>query len=398
MDRIITSRPNKERETCNNADEQPPQLLDSPLPTPRRSCASVDAARRLRCRRDASPLRTQVPFSWESSPGVPKKIACGRDVVAHSNKAREAMPPPPPRPRPPPGRPTPPCPGRNLYYGNTSEASSDDDDDDDRSFSDALDRISSPERIGSSFDRVTSKRFEDIFVGRATSFAKDRSGNGYAAANNDVIDNLAASGRHHSRQWRRGSMRRSSSREEEDAWTPRVRTDPGPMQLMQRIRMDAEAEEMTPRACGLMVFFPWSPRPAVCGFKSPSQSHSQSQHATPRASRAPEAPSHSRRGTTLRDVIKEENEAGSGLPRQQQRGEKRNRDREGWGVASLLDTSKKYCTDARKALSKLSIGRAMDSQSPRVNSDMRRDKLQGRFSTTMPTTVSKLMQPKATKY
>ncbi|GJN17283.1 hypothetical protein PR202_gb04338 [Eleusine coracana subsp. coracana] len=404
MDRIIiTSRPNKEREDpeeCNNADEQPPpQLLDSPLPTPRRSCASVDAARRLRCRRDASPLRTQVPFSWESSPGVPKKITCARDVVAHTNKAREAM--PPPRPRPPPGRPTPPCPGRNLYYGgNTSEASSDDDDDD-RSFSDALDRISSPERIGSSFDRVTSKRFEDIFVGRATSFAKDRSSNnGRAAANNGAIDN-SASGRHHSRQWRRGSMRRSSSREEEDVWTPRLlRTDPaGPMQLMQRIRMDAEAEEMTPRACGLMVFFPWSPRPAVCGFKSPSQPQSQSQHATPRA-RAPDAApySHSRRGTTLRDVIKEENEAGSGLlPRQQQqRGEKRNRDRDRWGVSSLLDTSKKYCTDARKALSKLSIGRAaMDSQSPRVNSDMRRDKLQGR-SSTMPTAVSKMTQPKAT--
>lgn len=385
MDRIITSRP-KERVECTNADEQqPPQLLDSPLPTPRRSCASLDAAR-LRCRRDASPLRTHVPFSWESSPGVPKKSgACIRDIV-QNRKAREEMPPPPPRP--PPGRQLPPpCPARNWYYSNTSEASSDDDD---RSFSDALDRISSPERMGSSFDRVTSKRFEDIFVGRATSFAKDRSGPGHAAAE-DIIHDNSASGRHHRRHWRRASMRRSSR--EEDVWTPRLRNDPGPMQLMQRIRMDAEAEEMTPRACGLMVFFPWSPKPAVCGFKNPTQ------HATTGASAdAAPAPSssHRRRGTTLREAIKEEKEAGSGLP--QQRGEKRSRDRDRWGVSSLLDTSKKYCTDARKALSKLSIGRGTDSASPRVSSDVKSDKLQSCF-TTMPTTASKLpTQLKTSRY
>ncbi|RLN23534.1 uncharacterized protein C2845_PM07G27360 [Panicum miliaceum] len=156
---IITKRA-AERE--RNADGQPPAPappLDSPLPTLRRSCASVDGSRP-RCRRGASPLRTHVPFSWESSPGVPKNnSACGRDT---HKKAPAAM--------PPPGRPQP-CLARNSYYGNTSEASSDDDD---RSFSDALDMISSPERTGS-FDRVTSKRFEDIFIGRATSFAKDRS-------------------------------------------------------------------------------------------------------------------------------------------------------------------------------------------------------------------------------
>ncbi|TVU02356.1 hypothetical protein EJB05_52141, partial [Eragrostis curvula] len=395
MDRIITSRP-RERE-CN-ADEQlaAPQLLDSPLPTPRRSCASVDAAR-LRCRRDASPLRTQVPFSWESSPGVPKKIsACVRDVV-DKKAAQEEMPPPPPRP--PPGRMLPPpCPTRNnWYYGNTSEASSDDDDD--RSFSDALDRISSPDQrmIGSSFDRVTSKRFEDIFVGRATSFAKDRSG--HAAA--DAAVDISASGSHpHPRPRRRGSNTRRNH--EEDTWTPhRQRTaDTVPMKLMQRIRMDAQAEEMSPRACGLMVFFPWSPKPAVCGFRSPAQ-----QHATPRAvadAPSPACSSHSRRGTTtLRDAIKQENEAaGSGLP--PQRGEKRGRDREEWqsrrwGVSSLLDTSKKYCTDARKALSKLSIGRGTDSGSPRVSSERRSDVLQSR-SSTMPATASKATKLNASRY
>jgi hypothetical protein len=382
MDRIITSRPKQERGEYNaGADEPPPQLLDSPLPTPRRSCVSVDAAR-LRCRRDASPLRTQVPFSWESSPGVPKTSACGRDVLKKQAPTEEVM--PPPRPRPPPGRSLQTsCPARNWYYGNTSEASTDDDDD--RSFSDALDRISSPERIGS-FDRVTSKRFEDIFIGRATSFAKDRSGHGHVAA--DSTGNSTS--RRQPRQSRRGSMRRGR---EEDVWTPRLRiSDPVPMKLMERIRVDAQAEEMSPRACGLMVFFPWSPKPAVCRFKSPSQQATPRARATP----SPSSFSHSRRGTTtLRDAIKEENEASTGLP--QQRGEKRGRDRQRWGVSSLLDTSKKYCTDARKALSKLSIGLGTDGGSPGFSSELRSDKPPSRLS-TMPTAVSKATQLKASRH
>ena len=368
---IITKRAT-ERE-CN-ANGQPPPLLDSPLPTPRRSCASVDASR-ARCRRGASPLRTHVPFSWESSPGVPKNNG-GRDT---DKKAPAAMPPPP---RPPPGRPQP-CLVRNSYYGNTSEASTDDDDD--RSFSDALDRISSPERTGS-FDRITSKRFEDIFVGRATSFAKDRPRHPAAEA-----ADFSASGRH-PRQPRRGSTRRGHG-DEDRRWTPRLLNDNVPMQLMQRIRMDAEAEEMTPRACGLMVFFPWSAKPAVCGFRG-----SLAPAATPRpGADAPSPRPHSRRitTTTLGDVIKEDNEAAGGDSRQP-RGEKK-RGREDvqqsrrWGVSSLLDTSKKYCTDARKALSKLSIGLGADSGSPRVSSARRSGTLHDGFPST-PATPAKMTQ------
>ncbi|WVZ68315.1 hypothetical protein U9M48_017273 [Paspalum notatum var. saurae] len=300
MDHIITRRAT-ERESNADGGQPPPPLLDSPLPTPRRSCASVDASRP-RCRRDASPLRTHVPFSWESSPGVPKNnSACSK------NQALAAMPPP----RPPPGRPRPqPCPAataRSCYYGNTTSEASSDDDDDDRSFSDALDRISSPERTGS-FDRVTSKRFEDIFVGRALSFAKDRS---RRPAASDAATDLSASGRH-PRQPRRGSTRRGHD-EDDRRWTPRLLNDNVPMQLMQRIRMDAEAEEMTPRACGLMVFFPWSAKPAVCGFRSPAPPAAQ--HTT---TTTMPPPLHSRRittTTTLRDVIREDNEAiGGDMP------------------------------------------------------------------------------------
>ncbi|CAL4973341.1 unnamed protein product [Urochloa decumbens] len=399
MDPIITKRAT---ERDRNAGVQPPPptpLLDSPLPTPRRSCASFDASRsRLRCRGDASPLRNHVPFSWESSPGVPK-----------NKKAPAAtMPPPPPPPRPPPGRPQPPCLSRNIYYySNTSEASSDDDD---RSFSDALDRISSPERTGS-FDRITSKRFEDIFVGRATSFAKDRS----SRHDNQAAD-FSASGRQHpSRQPRRGGARRGGHDEEDGRrWmtTPRLLNDNVPMQLMQRIRLDAEAEEMTPRACGLMVFFPWSAKPAVCGFRGiPAPAPAPAQHATatprPGGAGAPSSRSHSRRitttpATTLRDVIKEDKEAASGELPQQPRGEKK-RVREDlqqsrrWGVSSLLDTSKKYCTDARKALSKLSIGLGADSGTPRVSSErMRTGKLHDGFSST-PGAPAKLTHLKTSR-
>ncbi|CAL4953837.1 unnamed protein product [Urochloa decumbens] len=393
MDPIITKRAT-ERE--RNAGVQPPApapLLDSPLPTPRRSCASFDASRtRLRCRGDASPLRNHVPFSWESSPGVPK-----------NKKAPAATMPPPPPPRPPPGRLQPPCLATNsYYYSNTSEASSDDDD---RSFSDALDRISSPERTGS-FDRDTSKRFEDIFVGRATSFAKDRS-----SRHDNQAAKFSATARHPRQQPRRG---RGHDEEDGRRWTPRLLNDNVPMQLMQRIRMDAEAEEMTPRACGLMVFFPWRAKPAVCGFRGiPAPAPAASQHATatprPGGAGAPSSRSHSRRittspATTLRDVIKEDKEADSGDLPQQQRGEKK-RVREDlqpsrrWGVSSLLDTSKKYCTDARKALSKLSIGLGADSSgTPRVGSSerMRSGKLHNGFSST-PATPAKLTHLKANR-
>ncbi|CAO2182462.1 unnamed protein product [Urochloa humidicola] len=408
MDPIITKRATEGERNAGDRQQQPPPLLDSPLPTPRRSCASFDASRPRSRRRDASPLRTHVPFSWESSPGVPKSsIAFGGGGREGAHKKAATMPPPPPpRPRPPPGRPQPqpPCLSRNIYYySNTSEASSDDDEDD-RSFSDALDRISSPERTGS-FDRVTSKRFEDIFVGRATSFTnKDRS----SARHDHGAAEFSASARHPSRQQpRRGRGHDEDARR----WTtPRLLNDHVPMQLMQRIRMDAEAEEMTPRACGLMVFFPWSAKPAACGFRgTPAPAPAASQHATttPRPGAAdapsPSSRSHSRRittatTTTLRDVIKEDKEAGSG-DSPQPRGEKK-RVREDlqqgrrWGVSSLLDTSKKYCTDARKALSKLSIGLGADSSgTPRVGSERmsRSGKLHDGFAST-PATPAKLTQ------
>uniref|UniRef100_A0ACD5VRL8 Uncharacterized protein n=1 Tax=Avena sativa TaxID=4498 RepID=A0ACD5VRL8_AVESA len=354
---IITKRPSKERQRDAGSQKLPqPQLLDSPLPTPRRSCAaSADALGSLRFRAGAaSPLRTQVPFSWESSPGVPKS---GRDA----RTAREEMPPP----KPPPGRwgpPQRPVSASRTNWCYTSEGSSDDCDA--SSFSDAIDRASSsPERIGS-FDRVTSKRFEDIFLGRAESFAAkdDRSCQALAATDGAII----CSGRH-SKYWRRrGSTRRD---DDDDVARQSAHDTVGEPQVVPRPRVDiaARVEQMSPRACGLMVFFPWSAKPAVSAFRSPSTRHAAPHHlgVTDRSR------SHSRGNTTLRDALQVDNKTDDIDVQDLPRREKRSRDEwpgaRGWGVSSLLDTSKRYCTDARKALSKLSIGLGADSGRDRTS-------------------------------
>ncbi|CAM0883001.1 unnamed protein product [Alopecurus aequalis] len=360
---IVTKRPNKEKQRNAGSEKLPqPQLLDSPLPTPRRSCASIDAPSSLRCSAGAaSPLRTQVPFSWESSPGVPKS---GRD--ARTAREESMMMPPP---KPPPGRWLPQCPSSRTNWCYTSEGSSDDCDA--SSFSDAIDRASSsPERIGS-FDRVTSKRFEDIFLGRAESFAaKDRS-YGHALAAADGAD--MASGRH-SKHWRRRGG--SSRHDDSDGGLPKTRQSNGIVQAVPRADIVERVEQMTPGACGLMVFFPWSARPVVSGFRSPS-----TRHPAPRPGGTDHSLSHSRGNTTLRDALRVDNKTDDIVVQdspQQPRREKRGREEwqggRGWGVSSLLDTSKRYCTDARKALSKLSIGLGVDSGSPRLGRDRRSGK------------------------
>ncbi|XP_051220695.1 uncharacterized protein [Lolium perenne] len=357
---IITKRTDKEKQRNAGSEKLPqPQLLDSPLPTPRRSCASADApSSLLRCRAGAaSPLRTQVPFSWESSPGVPKS---GRDARA----AREEMPPP----KPPPGRWPPQGPASRTNWCYTSEGSSDDCDA--SSFSDAVDRASSsPERIGS-FDRVTSKRFEDIFLGRAESFAAPDRSCGHALAAAGGAD-IARSGRH-SMHWRRRGGSTRHRHDDNDMERQKSRQSNGPVQVLPRADIiAARVEQMAPGACGLMVFFPWSAKPAVSGFRS-----SSTRHGAPRSGATDHSISHSRRNTTLRDALQVDNKTDDidvqdspPQPRREKRGREERQGARAWGVSSLLHTSKRYCTDARKALSKLSIGMGADSGSPRLGRD-----------------------------
>ncbi|CAD6333551.1 unnamed protein product [Miscanthus lutarioriparius] len=125
-------------------------LLESPLPTPRRSCCgrSADTPAARRGCADASPQRGHVPFKWESSPGVPKSAA-----AAAGGKAERVV----PLPKPPPGR----CGTchaawayHHHHHSNTTDSSSDQQDDD--TFSDALDRISSSDRLAALSARLSA--------------------------------------------------------------------------------------------------------------------------------------------------------------------------------------------------------------------------------------------------
>jgi hypothetical protein len=192
------------------------QLLDSPLPTPRRSCCG-SAAGTPRSARAASPQRTHVPFSWESSPGVPK----ARSASAFGAKFEgEVLPP-----RPPPGRRRggigmgTPCHAR-AYYGNaTTDATSSDDNggggSEDDTFSDALDRISSSDRLAarlSSVDGGAASR-------RLSSFIMDR----FLPAANAIA--TTSTEKRAKKSPRRGRVGRRSKHDDEDVAPAQSRRD-----------------------------------------------------------------------------------------------------------------------------------------------------------------------------
>ncbi|CAM0955041.1 unnamed protein product [Alopecurus aequalis] len=360
------------------------QLLDSPLPTPRRSCCG-SAAGTPRSARAASPQRTHVPFSWESSPGVPKAgsaSALGRKFEG------EVLPP-----RPPPGRrrggigmgtPS----HARAYYGTaTTDATSSDDGSEEDAFSDALDRISSSDRLaalsahlssvdGGAASRRLSSFIMDRFLPAASAIAttstekkrakrSPRRGRRAHCSENDGDEDVAPT---HARRDVHTLCYRAPAHElhvpalqREDSWE-----DTPPRQNTGQAEHDEEAQgdDMSPpRACGFLVLFPWSTKPVLCGFPW-----------------SPARPRTPRRSSTLGDVMVKE----SGL---------RNDDLSHWyeekisssgrrewsspggsGLGmSILGTSRRYCADARKALSRLARS-ATDGGggSPRMMSRERR--------------------------
>ena len=133
-------------------------------------------------------------------------------------------------------------------------------------------------------------------------------------------------------------------------------------------RVDEDAAEgdhqMTPRACGLLFFVPWSAKPVLLGFqRSPARSR------TPRADVASvTASSPPRRSITLGDVLEKERKLrDGGLSHwyDEKSGSGNEWSNPGWGMA-LLGTSKRYCADARKALSRLTRSGTDDGDSPRI--------------------------------
>ncbi|KAI5019030.1 hypothetical protein ZWY2020_043918 [Hordeum vulgare] len=343
------------------------QLLDSPLPTPRRSCCG-SAAGTPRSARAASPQRTHVPFSWESSPGVPK--------AGGASLERGWLPP-----RPPPGR----FGGGRAYHGgNTTDATSSDDDDD--TFSDALDRISSSDRLAalsarlSSIDgRAASRRLSsfimDRFLPAATAIARTSTEKrakksprraACRSEQDDEEEEAPAAARLETHTPRR-ERHAPALQQEEESWngTP-------PQEIAWRHEEEARGDETPPRACGFTVLFPWCVKPVLCGFPwSP---------ARPRMRRA----SPPRRSTTMGDVLVKELGLRTGDPSHWHEDKMSGSGKEwsspgGPGLGtSILGTSRRYCADARKALSRLARS-ATDaggggSGSPRISRERRSGK------------------------
>ncbi|KAF6990608.1 hypothetical protein CFC21_007778 [Triticum aestivum] len=341
------------------------QLLDSPLPTPRRSCCG-SAAGTPRSARAASPQRTHVPFSWESSPGVPK--------AGGASLERGWLPP-----RPPPGR------GGRAYHGGntTTDATSSDDDDD--TFSDALDRISSSDRLAalsarlSSIDgRAASRRLSSFIMDRflpaanaiaRTSTEKRAKKSPRRAArrsehHDDEEDEAPATARLETHTPRR-ERHVPAIQQEEESWngTP-------PQEIAWRHEEEARGDETPPRSCGFTVLFPWCVKPVLCGFPwSP---------ARPRHPRA----SPPRRSTTMGDVLVKELGLRNGDPSHWYEEKSSGSGKEwsspggpGLGM-SILGTSKRYCADARKALSRLARSAADGGGggSPRMSRERRSGK------------------------
>lgn len=369
-----------------------PQLLESPLPTPRRSCcgrsADMPPAARRGCA-DASPQRGHVPFKWESSPGVPKTKSA---AAAGGGKEREVL----PLPKPPPGR----CGTCHAarararachHHSNAATDSSSDQQQDDDTFSDALDRISSSDRLAGLSARLSA--IDGVFGSRRSpSFIMDRflpAANAIATTSADKHPRRRPSPR------RRPKSKSKRDREAEAEAAARARFvthirrralafEQEPKQHSpQRQRKDAAGlakllpcakaeaqggEQVTPRACGLMFFVPWSAKPVLLGFqRSPARSRSR----TPRGdvASATTASSPPRQSVTLGDVLEKDRrlrDGGLSHWYDEKSGSGKEWSNPGWGMA-LLGTSKRYCADARKALSRLARSGRMDSgDSPRI--------------------------------
>lgn len=383
------------------------QLLDSPLPTPRRSCCGSSSAAgtprsAARCGGGGSPgappsspplspQRTHVPFSWESSPGVPKDAACGRKVV------REVLPP-----RPPPGRGgggggSPAHAHARAYFGNATETTSSDDDDSDDTFSDALDRISASDRFAAFSSRLSS--IDGAGSLRLPSFIMDRflpAANAIATTSADkrpkkTLRRGARSSKQDeeataSARRRAQSLRRASGREQPKQPPPRHHVStlqrkesepPPPPRQSRDIDEETQSDEMSPRSCGFMLFLPWSVKPVLCGF-----ARSRTSRAADASTTASSPP---RRSVTLGNALEKEKEkekdksklrGGGGDPSRwsdEKSGSGREWSSPGWGTA-ILGTSKRYCADAKKALSRLARSATDGRGSPRVTGERRAGK------------------------
>ncbi|KAJ1263307.1 hypothetical protein BS78_09G173500 [Paspalum vaginatum] len=400
MDVVVTGSSDHRRRRKVSSGHVVAQLLESPLPTPRRSCCGrlADAPAARRGCADASPAhRGHVPFKWESSPGVPKSAS-----AAGTGGGKEGEVPPP---KPPPGR-CGPCHARayQYHYSNTTDSSCSGQDDD--TFSDALDRISSSDRLAALSARLSA--IDGAFGSRRSpSFIMDRflpAANAIATTSVDKHPRRPSPRRSKSKRDREAAaeaairaarqvshMRRRALASEKPTHSPsppRQRKDPAAQApLPPRVDEEAQGEQMTPRACGLMFFVPWSAKPVLLGFqRSPARSR------TPRSDVASVAASSPpRRSITLGDVLEKERQLRNGDLAHwydEKSGSGKEGSNPGWGTA-LLGTSKRYCADARKALSRLTRSGTDSGDSPRIG----RERRSGKSAPSMLRSTSVKMPP-----
>ncbi|XP_072968438.1 uncharacterized protein [Typha angustifolia] len=210
--------------------------LDAPLMSTRRSWSSFDTSDvaknsdSITMRLTSTDASSRIPFSWESSPGVPK--GGGRTQhCSNYNNSHGAL-----TPRPPPVRRGPLRADCSVADDHRSDKSSDH-----GSFMDALDRMSLSETPGIGCREVARQ---------SPSFIMDRFlPAAHAIASSSVVGNAK-----HSTPPAPPNARRR---------TPR-RTD-----TKLQMEFAHHGERPSTMACGLVLFFPWSLKPAVCGFDSP---------------------------------------------------------------------------------------------------------------------------------
>jgi hypothetical protein len=282
-----------------------------------------------------------------------------------------------------------PCHAR-AYYGNaTTDATSSDDNggggSEDDTFSDALDRISSSDRLaarlssvdGGAASRRLSSFIMDRFLPAANAIAttstekrakkSPRRGRVGRRSKHDDEDVAPAQSRRDAHTLCRvpSSVQHAPALQREDSWED----DTPPQQNAGQAQHDQEArgdDEKAPRACGFVVLFPWSVKPVFCGFPcSP---------ASPRTWC-------SRRSSTLGDVVVKESGPRNGDLSHWYEEQITGSGRREWSSPggpglgmSILSTSRRYCADARKALSRLARSGTDSSGggSPRMVSRERR--------------------------
>lgn len=244
--------------TDQQALPNPPLVLHAPLISTRRSSASL-------CHNalahSTSALQLRVPFSWETSPGVPR---------TRLNDSDSDDPPPP---KLPPGRrwandddETNGKLVRVLGYDPYASGSSEEGEED--LFSDALEKISASDRFDvacrlSSFGAYKSPGFiMDRFLPAANALAKS------SVRRRDGRRRGRDSSPSHQMQREAICTEKLKQRASVLANDPRRDTLP-PLDPYAEAR--AESPSM---ACGLMLFFPWSFKPTVCGFKTPTRTAS----------------------------------------------------------------------------------------------------------------------------